>query len=739
MTNSAPLRLTQPETDPTPPPGGGDELDFGAVIAQILARKWLILLIALTGAAIGAFVGQLAPDQYQAGSVVQIEKRSSGVTLPEELIGELLSGKSTDSSLETEVHIIRSRLILSPVVERLGLETVVQPAKAPVIGDMLMRRSVPILGSFIDRKYARRGESLTVDKLLVPETMLGKTFRITVLKDGAYSVALPDGTQMEGRAGTPLEMRDGMVLSVAAIEAPAGRVYEVRRAPLRAAIGQLRRGLEVSERKSTGIVDFRFTSVNRPEAVHVVNAVVDSYQEQNLQRRSAEIDQSITFIEQQLPEIRQTLDDATAALSNYRQGRQSAELSLGTQELLEQAVTIENALEELAFREEQLAQRLTPNHPDYRQLLAERERLLKRQDELRADLQNVPEAEQELARLTQRVERARTLETQLTARVEQLRILKASTVGNIRVLEPAEVAGRVGPDRTFPIIAAGGLAFLLAVAGVLLLNMTRRGVEDASAIEELGLSLFGTVNKVASMRGARSGDPIYSLALSDPQNIAVEALRGLRTGLQFSLAAAPSNSLMITSCAPSDGKSFISLNLATVYAKAGNRVLLIDADMRRGELRRHFGLKKNEPGLSDYLAAKAPLGDVVISDSETGLDFIGSGAYPPNPAELLAAPAFAELIQAACEHYEMVLVDAPPALAVTDPGIIGQHCGMSLLVVRHLVTSKPEILAAQKTLGTAGVRLSGVILNEFDQARSRYGQYGARYGYYYGGYRYKYD
>ena len=173
--------------------------------------------------------------------------------------------------------------------------------------------------------------------------------------------------------------------------------------------------------------------------------MVDSYREQNLQRRSAEIDQSITFIEGKIPDIRRDLKDATAALADYREQQENLELSLGTQDLLDQLVQIQSRLEELEFREQQLAQRLTPNHPDYQNLLAERARLETRLEQMRADLQDVPAAEQELARLQERVVSARELERQLTARAEQLRVLKASTVGNIRILEPAEVARLTGP------------------------------------------------------------------------------------------------------------------------------------------------------------------------------------------------------------------------------------------------------------------------------------------------------
>ncbi|MBN2906930.1 MAG: polysaccharide biosynthesis tyrosine autokinase [Rhodobacteraceae bacterium] len=726
-----------PPTGPLSSDADGAEINLLEVFAQVFARKWLVLGAALAGAALGAVVGQLPPDQFEGASVVQIEKRSSGVSLPTEVIGDLLAGSTEAySSLDTEVHVIRSRLILDPVVQELELDRIVQPALAPVVGALMVRRDLALGQALVPARYARAGETLDLGLLDVPPALMDMSLTLTVLDARRYQLALPDGTVAVGQLGETLSPEPGLRVNVTAFTAAPGRVFTLLRTESYSAVEQLRTGLVVRERGKSGVVDFTYASGDPKRSRDVVNAVVASYQAQNLARRSAEIDQSVAFIEGQLPEVRQNMDAATEALASYRKDQQANELSLGTQQLLDRVVEVETQIEELDFKKDQLAQRLTPNHPDFRALLAERDRLAERLATLRTDLGEVPEAEQELARLTEAVERARQLELQLVNRAEQLRILRASTVGNIRVLEAAETATLVGPNRALPLLLGALLGLVGATLVVLIGNAMRRGIEDARAIEALGLSLFATLSKVRGLRAARAGDPLYALAQSDPRSVAVESLRGLRTGLQFSLSAAGSNSLMITSCAPGDGKSFISLNLAMVCGQSESRVLLIDADMRRGELRRHFGLAKSTPGLSDLLSGKARLEDVVRHDQDTGIDFIATGAFPPNPAELLSAPAFRALIAEASAAYDLVIVDAPPALAVTDPGIIGQHTAMSLLVVSHLVTTQAEILSAQKMLEHSGVRLSGVVLNQLDQSRSRYG---ARHGYQYGGYQYKYD
>jgi tyrosine-protein kinase Etk/Wzc len=729
----------RPPSEPgrEPDGGGGNDFDLMSLLTQLWVRKWLVLGLTLIGAAIGAAVGQLPPNQFRTTALVQIEPMSGGITLPTELIGELLLGRDQANSLETETHVIRSRLILDAVIDDLRLDIVVIPQQAPFVGEVLMRRHLPVIDGLLAPAYARANERLVVDDFAPPPGV--DRVSLLVLDGGRIRATLPDGATVEGAVPGTLDLPGGGTLGVTRLEAPAGRVYTVARRPHRLAANEIRAALTVRPRGFTGIVDFTLTGTSRDNIIGILNAVIDNYQDQNLRRRSAEIDQSIVFIESQLPEIRTQLAQASEALQRFRRERQQDELSLGTQDLLRRILEIETRLEEIAFGKEQALRRVTENHPDYRALISEEELLRGRLDNLRRDLAEVPEAERELATLVEQAERTQQLEIQLSGRIEQLRVLRASTVSNIRILERAEAAPHIGPDRRRP-IALGALAgFVLAAIWLYARNYLRRGIDDTRAIEQLGLSLFATIEKVPALSAVKASDPRYGVVLNDQNGTAAEAFRSLRTGMRFSLAAAGAKSLMITSCAPGDGKSFVSLNLALVSGQAGTRVLLIDADMRRGFLRQYFGLPRNGPGLSDLLAGESDLDRLLHRHEASGIDFLPSGRYPPNPAELLAGPLFRKFLDYAQDSYDLVIVDAPPVLSVTDPAIIGQHVGMSLLVVRHLVTTQPEIQLAARALSNTGIALSGVVLNQFDLRGSRYGSYGTRYGYYAGGYAYKAD
>jgi tyrosine-protein kinase Etk/Wzc len=715
----------------------GNELQFSDIVAQILARKWLVILALAVGGLIGLAIGQLPPDQYRSSALVHIEQRNQGIDLPEILVGRGLNS-SGGRNIATESHIIKSRFTLWPVVQELNLDWRVEPKRFPVVGHMVERRSWPAIPNWIFPAYTRHGDVIRLDLLEVDGPLIGRRAVLTVTGEDSFDISFGTTEGLSGRVGETVSVVPGFRFRISRLEAPEGRQFMVWRSNELAALGQARRGLIINERppRNSGIVDFIYESEDPQQTVEMANTIVKSYQRQNLSRKSAEIDQSIAFIENQLPRAREQTAEAAEKLNEFRRSSQASELTAGSQQLLQRIVSAEAELEELKFRKEQLLQRLTENHPDIQELSDRQMRIEERLAEMRQEANELPPLEQELLTLTQRLERAIEIERQLAGRAEELNVVRASAVSNINILEPAVRASRIGPDRTRPIFVGLAVALVLSVLGILVRNYMRRGIDDSREIEELGLPLFATINKVEGLRPGDADSELYPLAKSNPNDIVVEALRGLRTGLQFSLATAPSKSLMITSPAPSQGKSFISLNLGIVSAQVGSRVLLIDADMRKGRLRKQFKLPRKHVGLSDYLANEAKLSDVLISDEETGLDFIPTGRYPPNSADLLTTAAFRDLLGEAADHYDLVIVDSPPILAVTDPGIIGQLTGMTLMVVKHLETTRAEVQSAQKIMSNSGIKMSGAILNQFDVSASSYGQYGHGH---YGGYKYHYN
>ncbi|NOK12203.1 polysaccharide biosynthesis tyrosine autokinase, partial [Corallococcus exercitus] len=207
------------------------------------------------------------------------------------------------------------------------------------------------------------------------------------------------------------------------------------------------------------------------------------------------------------------------------------------------------------------------------------------------------------------------------------------------------------------------------------------------------------------------------LARGAPRDITVESLRGLRTRLQRSMKEAGSNVVALTGTAPGAGASFAALNLAWVLAETGPRVLLVDANLRGGWLHRCFR-EARVPGLHEVLRGTATLEQAVLQEAAPGLSFLGAGALPPDPAELLSGAPFDTFVARVAAEYDAVLFDTPCILAVTDAALVGRHAGVRLAVVRAATQSLREVATALHHLEQSGVPAHGVVLNGVPRSRS---------------------
>lgn len=730
------MSMTSETPSPRPEAEDDDEIDLLALAGRLWAGRWLIGLCAALAIAGGAFEVATTPYSYQADGLIQLEVKNATLSLPPGL-GDL-SGNAPESA--TEIAILRSRLVIGAAVAELHLDRVAHPQLMPVIGVAVARYGLPLppLGALT--AYARKGDAISLDLLQVPPAWVGTP--MTLVYDDAtdYHITLPDGQVLPGRTGQTLSNVDkGFALRVDSISGAPGRQYSVTQISEGKAISALLNHLSVSEKgKGSGILKALYTGPSPAEAARVLQAVIAAYRDQNVLRSSAEAKSGLDFINQQLPDAEKKFTDAEKALNDYRQQQQAIDLSFEAQSLLTQIADQENQLNQLAQKEDEIKQRYTPNHPVYQQLLADRQRVKDRLAELRKQVSDLPQTQRDVINLTSALDLAQKNYTALLARSQELQVLQASTIGNVRIIDGARAAPAPVSPRKARILAIWLLLGLIVGAGIVLLRAAlRRAIDGPDSLERAGLPVFATIQYVPGMddgTGRRRGEVPKLLAISEPTSLAVEGFRSLRTSLHFGMLDARTKAVLITSPAPNAGKSFCSVNLAVVAAEAGQATCLIDADMRRGSLRRYVGAKKNRPGLSDYLAGNAKLDDILVDGPVAGLKVICTGRYPPNPSELLMRESLSRLLAELDARFDLTIVDSPPPLAVTDPVILGRAIGTTILVARHDQTTLAEVEAARRTLGQAGVTLAGAILNSFDPRKAAYG-YGTRYGY---GYRYAY-
>lgn len=706
-----------------------DEIDLGKLFGILLDAKWIIIFTTFVFAVLGGAVAILSTPIYKADALIQIEQKSSGGI--SSLVGDMGELFSSESSATTEIEIIKSRMILGDTVDKFNLTTVTEPNYFPLLGKGLAR-----LGG--------ESRAISVSRFTVPSYAdEDEQYSITVLDSQAQTYQfLRNGREMfEGVAGH-LSKKDGYELFVTNIDAEKGFEFTIAKRSKLAAIEWLKQNLSVSERgKQTGILELSFTGERKTHIADILNDIAQNYFLQNVERNSAEAEKSLAFLKNNLPDVKQSLTEAEDTLNAFRQKNDSIDLGLEAQSTLKVMVELEAQLNELTFKESEISQRFTKDHPAYRSLLDKRVTLLKEKDRLNQQIQKMPKTQREVLRMTRDVEVNQQIYVQLLNKVQELSIVKAGTVGNVRVLDQAEsYAKPVKPKKALIAVLATLLGGMLSVAFVLMKAALHRGVENPDDIEQIGLSVYASVPKSNLQlelfnklkRHRKQNQEMTLLAESNPADLSVEALRGLRTSLHFAMMEAKNNVLMISGPAPGIGKSFVSTNFSAVAAKTGQKVLLIDADMRKGYLQQPFGLAW-ENGLSDFLSGKIGLNEAVKTTQVDNLDIMTRGQVPPNPSELLMHPRFKELMEWASEHYDLVIIDTPPVLAVTDPSIVGALAGTTLMVARFGMNTVKEIDVARNRFEQAGIEVKGVILNATEKKASSY------YGYGYYNYSYKSD
>ncbi|MDQ9129373.1 tyrosine-protein kinase Wzc [Serratia fonticola] len=695
-----------------------DSIDIGRLVGGILDNRWFILAMIALFAAIGSLYAIIASPVYRADALVQVEQ-SSGSNLLNNL-SEMLPNSQPQSG--PEIEIIKSRMVLGKAVQDLDLDTIIE------------RKYFPIFGKGIARLQGDRKPALAVSRFNVPANLLGEQLKLVVVDKENYQLFVNSDMAIDGKVGQLLKDSD-LTLLVSEMVAPAGTEFTIRKIPELYAINGLLSKLNVDIKgKDTGIIALSFEDQNPESARKVLDSIINHYLLQNVERKSAEAEKSLDFLKEQLPKVRSALNESEESLNQFRQSNESVDLSLEAKAVLDSVVSLDTQLNELTFKEAEISKLYTKEHPSYRTLMEKRQTLQDEKDNLNKRIEKLPKTQQEILRLTRDVESDQAVYMQLLGKQQELNITKASTVGNVRIIDSAVVQPEpVKPQKFAIIIASIFMGIVLSVGGVALKTIFRNGIESPEQLEELGINVYAAIplsvwqrkKDVAYKRNSnKNSDSNDLLAIGNPTDIALEAIRSLRTSLHFAMLEAKNNVLMIAGASPNIGKSFVSINLAAVIAQSGQRVLIIDGDMRKGYLHKLVGVDIND-GLSEILSGVVSIEKAIMSTSIQGLDFISRGSIPPNPSELLMHTRMEGLLTWASEHYDLILVDTPPILAVTDAAIIGRNVGTSLMVARFEINTPKEIEVSIRRFTQNGIDIRGVILNAVvKKASNKYGNYG---------------
>lgn len=667
-------------------------------------------------------------------------------------------------SPSTEMGVMRSRTVLDPVIDRYRFDVSIKPRRIPIIGDVADKFSTPgePNGAWLGLKsFAWGGEVVKVGYLNVPQNLEEEKLDLIALGDGAYELLGPSGEFLiKGAVGKPAE-GNGISVLVNQLAARPGTHFEVIRWNSVDATKRFMDVVKITDKvKDSGLIQIEYADKSPSKAAEVANALGQQYLAAAIAGRQLNDTQTLNFIKGELPRLLADLRKSEEALKSFRAKSNSMQPTTEAQSYLQGGLDLDRQIASLELQRTQLLDKYAPGSRWIQSVDTQLAQLKKTKSEFDGRFQGMPASERESVDLIRAQKVSETVYMGMVQKAEQLTVRRASTTGGAHILDTAVRPHRpVKPD---PLIVLPGGFVLGLVAGVFIVFMRRHvlvGVTDPRYVERrLSVPVVGEVlfshqqslldrglpaaarkplpgatgrGALPTQRGAEGGeaatgekiDPSFGtsgnkiLAERFPHDASVEALREVRTAMARDLAHTRNNIVMVTGPTTSAGKSFVAANLATLHAEAGARVALIDGDMRRGHLAAFFS-QSNRGGLSEVLAERIPLRDALRQVGIDGVTFMSCGARPENPAALLTRPRFREVLQRLSNHFDMVIVDTPPFLAVTDASIIANETGASLLVLRSGMQTEEEIADTIKKIERAGGRVAGAVFNGIPLRRS---------------------
>ncbi|QDK99232.1 polysaccharide biosynthesis tyrosine autokinase [Acinetobacter tandoii] len=713
-----------------------DTIDLKELFFSLIAQWKLIALCTILSLVCALLYLRTTQDIYAVDALIQVEDSKGAGTAA--LLGDLSSMVDQKSPAQAEIEILRSRLVLGQVIQQLHLDFSISSTDDTIFHRLLNQdtfqteyfpQAVTFYNneqSFQVRKFEVPAEYLNQPLLLSFE---GQLFTLTdqktdeVVFKGSLN-QLNQGRSSSGIWNIGIFSRDSL-----------NSTYNVQKMSLPAAVDSILDNYSVAEKgKLTGVLGLNYQGSDKEHITKVLNSILVAYSKQNIERRSAETAQTLKFLDEQLPELKQQLDVAEREFNKFREQYNTVDVTKESELYLTQSINLETQKIQLEQKQAELSEKYTTEHPAMQQIDAQLAAINSKIKELNATLKQLPDLQRRYLQLYREVEVKQQLYTTLLNSYQQLRIAKAGEIGNVRIVDTAVLPIEpIKPKKLLVLLLSIFVGGFIGVLVALMRNMLRTGIKDSGQIEtELDLPVYATVPRSPVQESRinilKKKKHIPILAIKNSDDIAIESLRSMRTAIHFALNNARNNVIMISGPAPELGKSFVSTNLAVILAQSNKRVLLIDADLRRGYLHKYFH-QDNQAGLAEYLNGQQPLDKIVKTTEVENLSVITRGKSPANPSELLSTDRFKDLLEQLATQFDHIIVDTPPILAVTDGIIISQYAGVNLVIARYGKTQIKELELVVNRFEQASVKVTGIILNDIQ--RTAGSSYGYNYAYAY--------
>lgn len=701
-------------------PKVGNTITLLEAVGILWRKRWLLLLFIVVGAIVGWTYGMWVRPRFSSDILLQVNTKGTS-SKATKAMGEMGAVLDLASPADAEIELIKSRMVLSYVVEREHLCFSATPVGA------------------LDRLLHKEGR-MDLDSLNIPKIPGGGEWTAVVQKDSSeFAVFAPTGSRLlTGKVGelyTAPYMDDTLAIRVSLMRARPGQKFVLRQATALRTARALAGSIRVAEKgKQTGIIGVSYSHRYPDRAASILNSIANVYLRQNVEMRSAEAEKTLEFLEAQLPGVKAKLDSAEKVLADYRYRIGSVDMTGETRAHLENEMNLQRQLLALEQERQKATRLFKEEHPSVQTIVKQQNRIRGELSQLKKNAEKMPLTQQEVMRMQEEVAVNNEVYTTMLNNIQQLRVVRAGEVGNVRIVDFAQPDMiQSAPKRMNILVCAVAAGFMLGVLLIFFLRMVHNGVRSSMEVErETELSVLAKIpqSKSKLLRGHRHLKHGVPFVVQDPEDRVSESFRSLLTAIAFSMPDDGSKVLMVTGLMPGVGKSFVSINLAALMAETGKKVLLIDGDMRRGVVHGKSGM-----GLAEVLGGRATLETAVSEYSVKNMFVMSAGKIKSAACELLRGDAMAKLLEEARQAYDLVVVDTPPLSLVTDAELVCPLVDFSLFVLHYGKHGMDEIKESVNKIKHYTDKPCAFVMNHCEHEPGHY--YGYGYGYY-GKYGYGY-
>ena len=686
-----------------------EEISLQEIFLLLWRNRKAIITCVLVAAVIGAFVAQWARPVFSSDVLLQVNMKGNS-SKSTKALGEMGEVLEMASPTDAEIELIKSRMVLASVAQEEHLNLVAQPV------------------GFWNRLLHTEGR-MDLDSLQIPVQLRTEKWYAVADGEDGYSVIAPDGKKiLDGKVGEICKVAyagDSLVIRVKFLLAEEGQKFIIAQGSTLKAGRALRGALSVGEQgKKTGIIAVRYSHRYPDRAASILNTIAKTYLRQNVEMRSAEAEKTLEFLESQLPMVKAKLDSAEKVLADYRYKIGSIDMTGETKAHISKETELKRQILEMEQKRQAAMRLFKAEHPSVVTLSRQLGKLRSELNMLKKSAQKMPLTQQEVARLQEEVAVNNEIYTNMLNNIQQLRVVRVGEVGNVRIVDLAQVESLPSkPKRKKIFLIAIAIGFLVGVFYAYLMYLLKNGVRSASEIERE--TKMNVLVKIPKSRNKLLGRHVKvrqstPFVLQRTEDQVTESFQSMMTAINFSFSHKEHSVILVMGLISGVGKSFVSQNLSAIAATSGKKVLLVDADMRRGSVR-------SGVGLADVLVGKKTLDEAVQQKFDKNMFVLNAGRTNMTACGLLRSDAMDNLLKEARQKYDLVIVDTPPLSLVTDAELICPLADYLLFVLQYGKHRMDDIKESLSKIMRYSGKQGAVVLNQYEYEPGHYGYYEKEY------------